>query len=351
MISHHRFRVALASAIFITSLLTGFCDSAFADPFALSVTGMVTSSNVNGVEAGAGTYTPQQLAAAGSALGTVTANGLTGISLWSLLGGDSAGDSDVVISTPIGDNGKNAILRSYVLATSITGAQSIVSLGEIDPFFGGTASVADFVAFSGTDGRPELVFPSTNASGRNILDLASLQVLAAPAVASGPGGISTSFALAGNVARPGTYTLSDLQAFPKITEIAGGDTYTGASLWAVLGANSGNVLKQYVVATGTDGYEILYSLAELDPNLGAPNDLIPYADTQGQFPSDGFVRIIIPGDNHFGRYVSNLNSLDVISIPEPATAVLLALPLLALLCRRRIERSAKGARLTFGRGL
>jgi hypothetical protein len=215
MISHHRFRVALASAIFITSLLTGFCDSAFADPFALSVTGMVTSSNVNGVEAGAGTYTLQQLAAAGSALGTVTANGLTGISLWSLLGGDSAGDSDVVISTPAGDNGKNAILRSYVLATSITGAQSIVSLGEIDPFFGGTASVADFVAFSGTDGRPELVFPSTNASGRNILDLASLQVLAAPAVASGPGGVSTSFALAGNVARPGTYTLSDLQAFPN----------------------------------------------------------------------------------------------------------------------------------------
>ena len=46
---------------------------------------------------------------------------------------------------------------------------------------------------------------------------------------------------------------------------------------------------------------------------------MPYADTLGQFPSDGFARIVIPGDNHAGRYVSNLNSIEVASLAEPGT--------------------------------
>jgi hypothetical protein len=56
------------------------------------------------------------------------ANGET---LWSPVGG-------VQTSTPSGYNSKNAILRNYVVATSTTGAQMVFSLGEIDPFFGGT---------------------------------------------------------------------------------------------------------------------------------------------------------------------------------------------------------------------
>ena len=329
MIGDCGFRAVFSVATLITGLLIGVGGSARADSIALSVSGMVTSSDVNGVTVGAGSYTAQQLTAVGSAVGTVTADGLMGVPLWSLLGGNSAGNSDVFASTPAGDNGKNAILRSYVLATSVTGTQSIISVGEIDPFFGGTGSVPDFIAFSGTDGRPELVFPGAKAGGRNVIDLASLQILAASALASGAGGPSTSLTLTGSVAHPGSYTLADLQGFPATTVMASGDTYTGVALWTLLHPNS-NISTGYVLASGTDGYEVLYSLAELNPALGAPEDLVPYADTQGQFPADGFTRIVIPGDNHAGRYVSNLDSLEVVTLPEPGTAAMLGASLAAL---------------------
>lgn len=71
------------------------------------------------------------------------------------------------------------------------------------------------------------------------------------------------------------------------------------------------------VISGTDGYEVLFSLAELDPAYGAPEDLAPYADTEGQFPGDGFARDVIPGDNHQGRWVSNVDLIEVASVPEP----------------------------------
>jgi len=70
---------------------------------------------------------------------TTVANGTT---LWSLVGGVST-------STPAGDNGKNAILRYYVVATGSSGT-SVFSLGEIDPAFGGTGA-APYVASSGSN--------------------------------------------------------------------------------------------------------------------------------------------------------------------------------------------------------
>lgn len=331
-------RIRLSGALLILGLMAGFEQGAYADSTVLSISGAVSNSTADGAEFGGGDYTLSQLEAAGAAVGTVTADGLTGIPVWSLLGGDSSGSSDVVTSTPPGDNAKNAILRYYIVATTITGAQSILSLGEIDPFFGGTGSVPDFIAFSGTGGPLQLVFPSTNASGRDVLDLASLQVLAAPALATGPGGVSSSFTLSGSVAQPGSYNLASLQALPAVTASVNGDSYTGVSLWNLLDVDTSNILNSYVLASGTDGYEALYSLAELDPQFGAPQDLVPYADSQGQFPADGFARIVIPGDNHLGRYISNLDSLEVTSVPEPR----LTLPLLAALMLLGLIRARRG---------
>ena len=341
MIFYDGTRAVVAGTMLTLSLLTVANQSLMADSFTLDVTGMVSSSTVDGVPVGAGTYTLSQLATTGGAVGSVTSNDLTGVPLWALLGGNSAGGSDVVTATPTDDNGKNAILRSYVLATSVSGAQSIVSLGEIDPFFGGTGSVPAFIAYSGTDGKPELVFPGATVSGRNVADLESLQILAAPALPSGSGGPSAAVSLSGNVAQPGNYTLAALQALPSTSETVSGDTYTGVPLWTFLNPTGSNVLNQYVLASGTDGYEVLFSLAELDPALGAPLDLVPYADTQGQFPSNGIARIIVPGDNHAGRYVSNLDSIEVSAVPEPGTALLFAAPLFVLcLLRHRLLRSS-----------
>ena len=337
MARYERFCPSLLCAGFAAALLAVLGQGAYGSPITLDVSGMVTSSTVSGAQVGAGTYSIQQLMSAGAAVGSETSGGETGISLWSLLGGNSSGASDVVTSTPSGDNGKNAILRSYVLATSATGAQSIISLGEIGPFFGGTG-VGPFVAYSGTDGNPALIFPGVGASGRDVTDLASLQILSAPALVTGSGGVSTSLTLSGSVANPGNYNLAALQGLPTSSVNIGGDIYTGVSVWSLLSPTVSNVLTGYVITSGTDGYEVLFSLAELDPNLGAPLDVVPYADTQGAFPSDGFARIVIPGDNHQGRYVSNLDAIEVDAVPEPGMFAPIAALFAVVFLRSRLSR-------------
>jgi hypothetical protein len=125
-----------------------------------------------------------------------------GATLWSLVGG-------VTTSTPPGDNSKNAILRYYVVATNSAGGESVFSLGEIDPDFGGT-SAAPFIAVAGSNYT--LVDPDAGASGRDLSNVTSLHVLAVPAAPMGAGGPSTVVNLSGLVKTPGSYTLSNLES-------------------------------------------------------------------------------------------------------------------------------------------
>ncbi|MBV8651355.1 MAG: hypothetical protein JO255_07795, partial [Alphaproteobacteria bacterium] len=96
----------------------GAARDAAADPLVLS-----------GAVSDAGSFSVGELQALGTADGTQTVGNFTGVSLWSLLGGNASGSSSDVIA----GSGKNAILRDYVLATGANGQQSLVSLGEIDP--------------------------------------------------------------------------------------------------------------------------------------------------------------------------------------------------------------------------
>jgi PEP-CTERM motif len=274
--------------------------------------------------------------------GLVTAGGVTGYSLWGLLG-------TITTTTPAGDNGKNAILRYYVLATGAGGSQSLISLGEINPNFSGSAT-PDLVTFSGN--TPSLAFTLSGAAGRDVTNLTSLQLLSVPAlplVTNAPP--STNVMLAGNVSFPGAYTFqgSDPQNVSPITETVNSDTYTGPPFFALIDPSNPNILNQYVVTAGTDGYEVLLSLAELDPAFGAstaPNqvDLVPYADTGGNFPGAALARTILPADTPFahGRWVSNLDLIEVDAVPEPATIALLMSALIGMAIgafrRRRYSR-------------
>jgi hypothetical protein len=172
--------------------------------------------------------------------GLVTVGGATGYSLWGLLGGAPASSPTspvygaITTTTPPGDNGKNAILRYYVLATSISGSQSLISLGEINPTFTGSAN-PDLVTFSGN--TASLAFTLPGAGGRDLSNLTSLQLLSVPALPSVTNSQpSTSVALAGNVSFPGACTFqgSDPQNVSPITETVSGDTYTGAPFFALI---------------------------------------------------------------------------------------------------------------------
>ncbi len=136
---------------------------------------------------------------------------------------------------------------------------------------------------------------------------------------------STQFTVSGQVENASIFTLSDLSGLPAQTTLTiGTDTYTGVSLWSLLN-NIGittdpliknDILRDYVVATGSDGYTVVFSLGEIDPNFGNQPDLIAYEQNGSLLSNSGFAQLIVPGDNKHGRWVSNLVSLEIFSVDD-----------------------------------
>ena len=140
--------------------------------------------------------------------------------------------------------------------------------------------------------------------------------------------------ISGQIADPGIYNLPTTTPVTteSVTYTAAGvpvsDTYTGTTLWNLLADAGGvttttaknDILSKYVIATGSDGYQAVFSLGEIDPMFGNQPVLVAYADTAGQLGpkgSDGLARMVVPGDIAGGRYVSDLVSLQVATFPEP----------------------------------
>jgi hypothetical protein len=176
---------------------------------------------------------------------------------------------------------------------------------------------------------------------RNTLAALAFTGLAGMTGAAVAGGPSSQFDLNGDVATPVVETLSSLSALASTTETvtyaAGGspvtDTYTGTTLWTLLGSAGGikpipgvknSSLLNYVVAVGSDGYEAVFSGGEINQMFGGSSsapDMVAYSDTGGQLGpgvADGFARMVAPGDKAGGRYVSNLVDLTVGQAPVPA---------------------------------
>jgi hypothetical protein len=124
---------------------------------------------------------------------------------------------------------------------------------------------------------------------------------------------TTEFTVTGDVTAPATYTLSGLQALPPTTEtvtfqtMSGPQTgtFTGPTLWTLLNtvglqtpAVKNGVLRQYVVAQGSDGYTSIFSLGELAPQFGGsnPQDLVAYQQNGSPLGSTGFARIVAAQD-------------------------------------------------------
>jgi DMSO/TMAO reductase YedYZ molybdopterin-dependent catalytic subunit len=78
----------------------------------------------------------------------------------------------------------------------------------------------------------------------------------------------------------------------------------------------GAALANYVVATGADGYKVVYSLAEIDPSFH-PGDVI-IADRMDGKPLDthtGPFRLVSTEDKRPARGVRNLVAIEVKAAP------------------------------------
>ncbi len=250
----------------------------------------------------------------------------TGVSLYSLL-------TSAAFQYPT--SGKNGFLRDYLTLTNTSGQSVVVSEGEIDPSFGGaTTALTDIIAYqqNGNTITPTLIIPGDvngGVGGRDIADISSVVVAIAnvptpPAVTNPPQQVTVN----GDVVNPGqSYTVADVQALPVSTQtdtfLQGATpktfTFTGATMFGLLSSNGlidSNILDDYVVATGSDGYGVVYSMGEIDPATRSGNvALVAYDDGTGTFPSisngGGLLRTTAPFDSKGGRYVSNLETLAV----------------------------------------
>ncbi len=77
----------------------------------------------------------------------------------------------------------------------------------------------------------------------------------------------------------------------------------------------GDAIATYVVATATDGYQVVFSLAELDPAFTS-NDIIAADTVDGKplFAYQGPVRIVAPKDARGARSIRMLERLEVVRL-------------------------------------
>ncbi len=101
----------------------------------------------------------------------VIAGSFTGPLLWTLL--QEAG-------IKLGSSGKNDIVRHTVLITGGDGYGAVLSLGEIDPEFGGDQAIVayqkDGKPIEGEGGFARLIVPGDKAAGRSVSGIATIEV-------------------------------------------------------------------------------------------------------------------------------------------------------------------------------
>lgn len=140
----------------------------------------------------------------------------------------------------------------------------------------------------------------------------------APTVLSVTGDVPTALAL----------TSADLAQLPRVAvsmkDHDGSNVqYQGVPLQAILAKAGiplghdmkGKALAAYVLATAKDGYQMIFSLGELDPDYG--NESVIIADKRNGVPLDGKegpLRTVVAADKHGSRSVRMLEKLQVVQV-------------------------------------
>ena len=153
---------------------------------------------------------------------------------------------------------------------------------------------------------------------------ASGQATVAQTTPAAPPGVLT---IGGDVARPLSVTADELKAMPRtkveIKEEGRAVAYDGVLAGEILkragaplgGELRGNAVASYVVASARDGYQAVFSLAELDPGFTA-NDIIVADTRDGKplFAYQGPFRLVAPKDSRGARSVRMLERIEVVRV-------------------------------------
>jgi DMSO/TMAO reductase YedYZ molybdopterin-dependent catalytic subunit len=138
------------------------------------------------------------------------------------------------------------------------------------------------------------------------------------------GGLSPAFTVSGAVNKPATFDLTALQKLPATQQTFNGSVYTGVSLWTLLESGTGGIrpasgknptIMMYAVATGSDGYRAVLSMAEIDPGLSSKPAFVAYSADGKPLERNGMARLVVPGDAKASRSVANLAGIEVFELP------------------------------------
>lgn len=155
----------------------------------------------------------------------------------------------------------------------------------------------------------------------------ALLLTCSAALAQTPAAVLT---VTGDLPMPLKLTLADLAAMPrqtvKIPSPNGADnTYEGVSLFEILkragapngGALRGKTLANYILAKASDGYQVTFTLGEIDPSFG--NTSILVADHRDGAPltgNQGSLRLVVPTDHEGARSVRMLETLEFVRLQK-----------------------------------
>jgi DMSO/TMAO reductase YedYZ molybdopterin-dependent catalytic subunit len=140
---------------------------------------------------------------------------------------------------------------------------------------------------------------------------------------------ATTFAVGGAVKTPLVLSAADLAKMPQavvtVHEDGGDVQYGGVLLSEILtraGAPAGSGLRgkalaSYVLAEASDGYRVLFSLAECDPAF-TDNPILVATQRDGKplFEYQGPFRLIVEHDKPAARGIRMLTKLTVVQLPN-----------------------------------
>ena len=135
----------------------------------------------------------------------------------------------------------------------------------------------------------------------------------------------TVLTISGEVTKPLTFQAADLKAMPH-TDVTATDRdgkehlYSGVSLFNLLkhagatlnGELRGKNLTKYVVVRAVDGYEVLFTLPEIDPEFATRTILLADSVDGATLPASvGPYRIVVPGEKKPARWVREVKAIEV----------------------------------------